>query len=123
MKVILYFTQALLMKILLGFSILLLELDESYKSHHANQSVRPRLRTLHRDLSMDYRVAKTVNLELAFLPVEILGITGVDPAFLIRWEGGPKSEIQKNLVFFSIKNFLIFRSSTLYHLVSIITKN
>ena len=88
MKVILYFTQALLIKILLGFSKLLLELDESYKSHHANQSVRPRLRTLHRDLSINNRVTKTVNLELAFLPVKILGITGVDPAFLIRGRGG-----------------------------------
>ena len=76
------------MKILWGFSILLLELDESYKSYHADQSVRPCLKTLHRDLSMDYRVTKTVNLELAFLPVEILGITGVDPVFLIKGGGG-----------------------------------
>ena len=60
-----------------------------YKSYHTNQSVRPRLKTLHRDLAMDYRATKTVNLELAFLNVEILGITGVDPVFLIR--GGPKS--------------------------------
>ena len=69
-----------------------------YKPYHASQSVRPCLKTLHRDLSKDYRVTKTVNLELAFLPVEKLGITGVDSAFLIRG-GGPKSEIQKNLVF------------------------